>query len=107
GPWPEPVQRVVLHPLISAPRARPSGVLVVGLSPRLPVDGAYLEFVNVLATSLATAVVRVRTFEEQRARAEALAELGRARTHFLSDVSHELRTPLTLMMGPIEALLEE
>jgi signal transduction histidine kinase len=107
GPWPEPVQRAVLHPLITAPGARPSGFLVVGLSPRLPVDGAYLEFVDVLATSLATSVARARAFEEQQARAEALAELDRAKTHFLSDVSHELRTPLTLMMGPIDALLEE
>jgi signal transduction histidine kinase/integral membrane sensor domain MASE1 len=38
-------------------------------------------------------------------RAEALAELDRARTAFFSNVSHELRTPLTLILGPIQDAL--
>ena len=38
-------------------------------------------------------------------RAEALAEIDRAKTAFFSNVSHELRTPLTLMLSPVEELL--
>lgn len=40
-----------------------------------------------------------------RQRAEALADIDRAKTAFFSNVSHEFRTPLTLLLGPIENLL--
>ncbi len=47
-----------------------------------------------------------RALEQERGRAEALAELDRARREFMQIASHELRTPLTVIRG-YASLLEE
>ena len=49
-------------------------------------------------------MVNARAYDAERKRAEALAEIDRAKTAFFSNVSHELRTPPTLL-GPLEDLL--
>jgi PAS domain S-box-containing protein len=96
-------ERVLVLPLVS--EAQPAGFLVAGVSRHLALTGHYRGFFDLVADRVAAAIGGVRAYKEQRLRAEALAELDRAKTVFFSNVSHEFRTPLTLMLGPLEDLL--
>ena len=102
---PPDIDGAVVLPLHVPGEEEPTALLLAGVSPHRPLDDDYRGFFSLAAGHIASAIAKARAYEMERARAEALAELDRAKTAFFSNVSHEFRTPLTLMLGPIEDLL--
>ena len=102
GPWSDPPSCAVVVPIRSNTAHQLAGLLVAGVSARLRLNDQYNSFYELVAAQIATAIANARAYEEERKRAEALAEIDRAKTAFFSNVSHEFRTPLALMLAPVE-----
>ena len=101
-----PDQAFVL-PVVMLGTRRPMGVLVLGINPYWRPDDAYTAFTAMAARQLGVVVTDAVSYQNERKRQRALAELDRARTEFFENVSHELRAPLTMLLTPLQDILNE
>jgi signal transduction histidine kinase/methylmalonyl-CoA mutase cobalamin-binding subunit len=98
-----PLQALAL-PVLNPGGEHLAAVLIAGVNPMRPLEESRA-FHELVASHLETAISSARAKQHVRERAQALAELDRAKTVFFSNISHELRTPLTLLLAPLDDLL--
>jgi PAS domain S-box-containing protein len=97
GSWDRPPEKARLVPISRKGQIAPAGVFISAVNPYRELDANYAGFLDLTAGQIAASITNAEAFEVEKKRAEALAELDRAKTSFFSNVSHELRTPLTLI----------
>lgn len=89
GPWPEPITEAYILPIASEAREPASGVILFGISSRLPFDESYRSFFDQLAAQIALSLMAKRS--------RVQAEVARQELH---DFFMQAPAPMCIFNGP-------
>jgi signal transduction histidine kinase len=103
-PCADPVRRAIALPIVT-PRDALVGLLVAGIGSRRVWDGAYRAFFDRIAAQLGASLGLAKTVEDERRRADSLAEVERVKTAFFGNVGQEVRAPLARLLAPVAGAL--
>lgn len=107
GAWETPPKQIIHLPVSVVGSEHPYCIISAALNPYRKVDEEYLQFCQLIADRVSIEINKMLALEIESKRAEALAEIDRAKIVFFSNISHEFRTPLTLMLSPLEEILSQ
>lgn len=106
GLWPEAPTQAIVFP-IKGNDGQVLAIMVAGASSRRRIDKDYRSFYESISNLISSEIITLQSLAKERERAEALAQIDKAKTAFFSNISHEFRTPLTLMLSPLEEVLHD
>ncbi|MBO2012321.1 sensor histidine kinase [Hymenobacter negativus] len=109
-PWgarPETPTQALLLPLPVVPAGPATSLLIVGLSPRRPLDEAYRTFLALVADYAGRALARATALHEAQQLNQALREANASLDTFVHIVAHDLKEPANNLLSLLEAHREE
>ena len=107
GTWQTAPKQFIHLPIGSVGGTQPYCIISAALNPYRTFDEKYLQLCQLIADRVSIEINKMLALEIEAKRAEALAEIDRAKIVFFSNISHEFRTPLTLMLSPLEEILNQ
>jgi len=75
GRWPEPASAAIALPIMLPDHSQVIGVLVAGLSPRLPIDESYQDFLRLFTGQIGNALANARAHHREQVAREQLERL--------------------------------